>query len=161
MTQLRLPPGARNIRGPVEFPKWVTVGGKEVLALNAEHEAELLTTNKPSDNKPVTSCVTVAADTAPASAPSPKAAKLSKGAQTALRALQKAIGEVGVTPPASNSVPTGARAVTLDQWRDYAYRLGISGSSEARARQIAFQRAHEALIAAKQVGECHPWTWIV
>ncbi len=33
-------------RGPVEFPKWVTIAGKDVLALNAEHEAELLDANR-------------------------------------------------------------------------------------------------------------------
>jgi hypothetical protein len=31
-----------QIRGPVEFPKWVTVAGKTELARDAEHEAELL-----------------------------------------------------------------------------------------------------------------------
>lgn len=41
---------ARQIREPIEFPKWIKVGGKDVLALNAEHEMELLT--KPSDPEP-------------------------------------------------------------------------------------------------------------
>jgi hypothetical protein len=31
----------RQIRGPVEFPKWVKVDGKPELALNAEHEADI------------------------------------------------------------------------------------------------------------------------
>ena len=31
----------RQIREPVEFPKWVTVNGTPVLALNAEHEADI------------------------------------------------------------------------------------------------------------------------
>ena len=106
------------------------------------------------------SCVIVAVDAA-VTRESGQGRKLPKGAQIALRALQKAIEEIGAIPPASNTVPKGVKAVTLDQWRDYAYRLGISGSSEARARQIAFQRAHEALIAAKQVGEWDPLAWIV
>jgi AAA domain len=112
------------------------------------------------DGEPIRSCVIVAVD-ASASLKTAKGPKLPKGAQIALRALQKAIAEVGATAPASNTVPIGVKAVTVDQWRDYAYRLGISGSSEARGRQIAFQRAHEALIAAKQVGEWDPWAWIV
>ena len=33
---------ARQVREPIEFPKFVKVDGKDVLALNAEHEAELL-----------------------------------------------------------------------------------------------------------------------
>jgi hypothetical protein len=34
-----------QIRGPVEFPKYVTVAGKPELARDAEHEAELLAAN--------------------------------------------------------------------------------------------------------------------
>ncbi len=41
---------ARAIHEPIEFPKYVTVNGKPELALNAEHELELLT--KPSDAEP-------------------------------------------------------------------------------------------------------------
>jgi hypothetical protein len=32
---------ALQVRGPVEFPKWVTFAGKPELVLSAEHEAEL------------------------------------------------------------------------------------------------------------------------
>jgi hypothetical protein len=136
------------------------------LSKDGEAGAEIISRLMPvevgrdEDDEPIRSCVIVTVD-APASPKAAKGAKLPKGAQIALRALQKAIAEVGATAPASNTVPMGVKAVTLDQWRDYAYRLGISGSSEARARQIAFQRAHEALIAAKQVGEWDPLAWIV
>lgn len=41
---------ARAVHEPIEFPKWVKVDGKDVLALNAEHEMELLT--KPSGAEP-------------------------------------------------------------------------------------------------------------
>jgi hypothetical protein len=41
---------AHAIREPIEFPKWVKVDGRDVLALTAEHELELLT--KPSDAEP-------------------------------------------------------------------------------------------------------------
>lgn len=34
---------ARAVHEPIEFPKWIKVDGKDVLALNAEHEMELLT----------------------------------------------------------------------------------------------------------------------
>ena len=40
---------ARQLREPIEFPKWIKVGSADVLALNAEHEMELLT--EPSDDK--------------------------------------------------------------------------------------------------------------
>jgi AAA domain len=87
--------------------------------------------------------------------------RLTKGAKIALRALHEAMGDLGEVPPASNHIPPNVRAVTIDQWRSYAYRLGISGSPEARARQVAFQRAHEVLIASKQAAEWDPYAWIV
>jgi hypothetical protein len=71
------------------------------------------------------------------------------------------MSDLGEIPPASNHIPPNMKAVTIDQWRSYAYRLGISGSPEARARQAAFQRAHEVLIASKQAAEWDPYCWIV
>jgi hypothetical protein len=62
------------------------------------------------DDEPIRSCVIVAVD----GTVSPKAAKvvkLPKGAQISLRALQKAIGEVGASPPASNHIPNGTKAI--------------------------------------------------
>ena len=68
-----------------------------------------------------------------------------KAMKTAMRALQKAVDEIGMVPPASNSMPKGVRAVSFEQWRKYAYSAGIS-TGEERARQKAFQRASEWLI---------------
>ena len=77
--------------------------------------------------------------------PRGRAARMPKAMQTAMRALHKAVEEMGEVPPASNSMPKGVRAVSFEQWRKYAYSLGIS-TGEERARQKAFQRASEWLI---------------
>src|SRR5262245_8461987 len=103
------------------------------------------------DGHPITSCVVVPADGSVVTTTS-KAPRLPKAAQTALRALVEAIGEVGNIPPASNHIPPGVRVVTIDQWRNYAYRLGISTSAEDRAKQQAFKRASEHLIGGGYVG---------
>ncbi|MEJ0094838.1 MAG: AAA family ATPase [Methylocella sp.] len=107
------------------------------------------------------SCAVYAGD--PGQKPSKKdsGARLTKGARIALAALQEAIGECGEIPPASNHIPAGIRCVTLSLWRDRAYRHGISASDEPRARQLAFQRASETLLAAKQVAVWEPFTWMV
>lgn len=76
--------------------------------------------------------------------------RLPKAAQTALRALQEALAERGTIAPASNHIPTGARIVSVDLWRDYAYRMGIS-TGEVRANQQAFKRAFEHLIGGQHV----------
>jgi hypothetical protein len=111
------------------------------------------------DGDPISSCMIVPLDGgAVRKAPAPK---LTKGAKIALAALHGAIAECGEVPPASNHLPAGVKCVTVAQWRDYAYRQGITGSDESRARRIAFQRAHETLVAAKQVAVWDPYAWAV
>jgi hypothetical protein len=85
-------------------------------------------------------------------------ARLPKAAQTALRALHEAATDVGTVPPASNHIPQGLRVVTADQWRQYAYRMGIS-TGEERAKQQAFKRATEYLIAGQYVGAWDNQYW--
>jgi hypothetical protein len=88
-----------------------------------------------------------------------KKAKLSASSKVALNALYEAIIEMGEVPPASNHIPPGTKAVTIEQWRIYAYRRGISSSSESRARQKAFNSAMVALQAAKAIGVWEPHVW--
>ncbi len=102
------------------------------------------------DGHPITSCVVAPAD----SSVIPKATKpvrIPKSAQTALRALQEAVSECGEVPPASNHISAGVRVVTTEQWREYAYRMGIS-TGEDRAKQKAFKSASEYLIGGGYVG---------
>ena len=91
---------------------------------------------------------------------SAKKEKLSAAAKVALNALQEAVDDVGVIPPASSHIPPMTKAVTMDQWRNYAYRLGISGSEEPRARQQAFDRAMKTLQAAAAIGIWEPHVWV-
>jgi len=111
------------------------------------------------DGHPITSCVIVPVDGSVVTTAS-KAPRLTKAAQTALRALVEAVSECGDIPPASNHIPPGVRVVTVDQWRDYAYRMGISTSSENRARQQAFKRASEHLNADGHVGFWDNQVWL-
>jgi hypothetical protein len=86
-------------------------------------------------------------------------AKLPKAAAIALRALREAINEIGEVPPASHHIPSGVRVVTIDQWRDYAIRLGVSTSDEDASRKQAFRRASEALIADRLVAVWTDQAW--
>lgn len=90
-----------------------------------------------------------------------KPTKLPKAATIALRALQTAIHECGVVPPASNHVPPDVKTVTIDQWRDYAYRTGISTSDKANAKRTALSRASDALVEARKIGIWEPHVWAV
>jgi len=86
--------------------------------------------------------------------------KLPKGAQMALRALTEAIVDHGEVAPASNYIPTGKRVVSLEVWRQRAYRVGISTSDDASAKRKAFQRASEHLIANDRIGFYEEIVWL-
>ena len=85
--------------------------------------------------------------------------KLTKGAKIALAALSEAIDECGEVPPASNHIPQNVKTVTVAQWRTYATMRGICTSEDERARRQAFQRATEALIAARQAAIWNNFAW--
>jgi len=89
-----------------------------------------------------------------------KTERAPKGAQTALRALIQAVDEVGSIPPVSNNVPANTKVVSFDQWRQYAYKFGISTSEQPRARQQAFHRTSEWLIGAGRVGAWNEQAWL-
>jgi len=86
-------------------------------------------------------------------------ARVTKGARIALAALTKAIAEAGQAAPTSNHIPHGSTVVTTDMWRKYAYASGIS-TGEERAKQKAFERATEALIASGNVQIWSGYVWI-
>jgi hypothetical protein len=94
------------------------------------------------DGDRITSCVVVPAEAAAArktSAPRPKSQ------QIALRALSEAILDLGAPAEASANVPPGVSTVHVDEWRQRAYRMGISPSGPA-ASQKAFNRAYTELL---------------
>jgi hypothetical protein len=87
-----------------------------------------------------------------------KASRLSAAQSTALRLLAKAVNEAGEVPPASNHIPAGVRCVPEDLWRRYCYQGAISSGNQD-AKQKAFKRAAEALVAAGRAGKWEPWCW--
>ena len=112
------------------------------------------------DGDPTTSCVVEEIDDGSIPAKASKPTKLTKAAQNALRALENALGDRGEVPPASNHIPAGVRTVNVEIWREYAYSMGISASDEPRAKQTAFRRGSEALIASKTVAVWEPHVWL-
>jgi hypothetical protein len=109
--------------------------------------------------KPIGSLVILPEDAGPIAKERPTA-KMPKAAQIALRALAEAITERGEVPPASNHIPGGIKTVSVSVWRQQAYLRGISESNEDRARQQAFKRAFERLIATGRVGIWDGEVWL-
>jgi hypothetical protein len=109
---------------------------------------------------PVTSCVVVATDAPARSAASKKPVNMPKAARTALRALAEALDTHGTIPPANGHVPHNVRVVSVDDWRQTAYKLGISASDEQDAKRKAFGRASEHLIADQRIGFWEGNVWL-
>jgi AAA domain len=115
----------------------------------------------PDTQEETTAPVVIPAEGADLTAAPSRIANLSKSAKIGLRALQKAVAECGAVPPASNHVPPEVKTVTIDQWRDYAYRTGISTSDKAHAKGVAFNRASGELAEARKIGIWDPHVWTV
>jgi hypothetical protein len=89
-----------------------------------------------------------------------KQTKLPDAAKIALDALHNAIIEEGKDAPPSEQIPRGVNVVTEAQWRHHAYGRGISTGGD-RAKQVAFQRACQALLVRKLVGCWNDNYWAV
>ncbi|RWQ83458.1 MAG: AAA family ATPase [Mesorhizobium sp.] len=112
------------------------------------------------DGDPITSCLLVPVEGVTIE-PKDRTKPLTKAAKVALSALHEVLGVSGEVPPESNYIPSNSKAVTVKQWREFTYRRGVSQSEEPRARQKAFERASEALVAARLIGIWEPWVWPV
>ena len=86
-----------------------------------------------------------------------KGPRLSASQKVALKALRQAADEASEASP-GGPIPTSVRVVKLSLWREYAYRLEISGASD-EARKKAFARAVKELVAKDIVGVCDPYCW--
>jgi AAA domain len=146
--------GAGNILVTVEFMKDGDAGDTIASHLKS------IVVGTDQDGEPITSCLVVEAEASCAKAPKHKK-RLPKSVQIALKALEKAVIGAGEVPPASNHVPSGVSTVSVSLWRKYAYQSGISSSDEDRAKQQAFGRAHEALIAEGLVGAWGDHRWLI
>lgn len=111
------------------------------------------------DGELITSCVVVPVE-APTRKISSKLPKLCRSDATALKALRRACDEAGEPPPASGPIPHNTKVVTKDVWREYAFKCGVSGSDEDRAKRKAFSSAFERLIDSGRVGYEEPFAWL-
>ena len=146
---------ANNIVATVENSKDGAIGLEIVSKLPAVDIGE------DEDGDLMTSCVIEPVGDAAVKKAATTAPKLTKGAKNALRALHMALGDLGEIPPASSHIPSGVKAVTIKQWRDCAFKTGISTSDKPHAASVAFGQASEALIAAGRIGIWEPHVWPV
>lgn len=147
--------GADNVVAIVEWMKDGPEGDQIVSKL------EPVEIGTDEDGDALTSCVVIPVNGATPAAKAPKPPKMTKAAQIALRALREALHEAGDPAPTSNHIPTGVTVTTIDRWREYAYRMGISAANATpRAKQLAFKRALEHLVGSNIVAVWDPYVWI-
>jgi hypothetical protein len=144
--------GEDNIVAELELSKDGEIG----LVLTSR--LDRVTVGVDDDGDVISSCVVE--PIANSGKPKSKPRKLAGAAVIALKALRKAIDEMGQAAPASNTIPPQVRVVTIDQWRRYAYMAGISSGAEDSKRK-AFDRAHERLLGDELVGAWTDYRWIV
>jgi hypothetical protein len=111
------------------------------------------------DGDKITSCVVEGVNSTTAPEAGKKGRRLSKPHQAAIRALRKAIEEIGegVT---SNTIPQSVKVVRVDTWRTYAYQAGISPTNTEDSNRVAFNRAHKSLVDAGHVMAHNEYRWL-
>jgi hypothetical protein len=107
---------------------------------------------------PITSCVVELLDAPMSGERAQKEKQLPAAQKRALHLLHDAIVTAGEVPPDSVHIPANTQCVRDDLWRRYCYEGGIS-TGDQDAKQKAFKRASETLIAAGRVGFWSGWVW--
>ena len=110
------------------------------------------------DGDPISSCVVEAVESPVATEAGKRGKKQPKPYQAMLRALHRAIEEVGAQVT-SNTIPRSVPVVSVDTWRRYAYQAGISPTNTEDSNRMAFNRAHKALVNADLVKAHNEYRW--
>jgi hypothetical protein len=112
------------------------------------------------NDRPVTSCVVEPAGEQETTTGKPKT-KLTAAQKRAFDLLVDAVARGGQIPPANDHIPAKKPCVMESVWRACCYAGQISDSNAQDAKQKAFKRAAEALLAAGLVGKWGEWVWVV
>jgi hypothetical protein len=111
------------------------------------------------DGEDITSCVVCPAD-ANEGATKESGPRLTNAEELGLRALKEALAEVG-QQGVTTRAPADVTAVTVETWREYAYRLGmVDNDAKADAKRQAFYRVRQKLQVYGIIGIDGDWTWI-
>jgi hypothetical protein len=144
----------KNVVATVE---WSKDGPEDLEILSRLVEVDL---GVDDDGDPINSLVIEPIGKPRASEVGKRSTKPPKANQAMLRALNKAILEVGERVT-SNTIPRTIRVVSVDTWRRYAYQAGISPKNTEDSNRVAFDRAHRALINQDIVHAHNEYRWVL
>jgi KaiC/GvpD/RAD55 family RecA-like ATPase len=130
--------------------------GGDIAPFKYELLQSVLGTDEDGDD--ITSCIIAPTDASTGEAKG--TTRLPDAARIALDALTLAVTEEGQPSP-GGQVPNGVRVVTIERWREYAYRRGVSPSEEADAKRQAFHRVRQKLQTSRLIGIWGDWVWMI
>lgn len=111
------------------------------------------------DGEEISSCVVCPAD-ASEGATKESGPRLTNAETIGLRALKEAMAEMG-QQGVTNRAPPDVTPVTVETWREYAYRLGmVDNDAKADAKRQAFYRVRQKLQVLGIIGIDGEWTWL-
>jgi hypothetical protein len=113
------------------------------------------------DKDVITSCVVELDEKGERSAKPKKQPKLNAPAKIALQSLHKAIDEAGEPAPETQHYPSGARVVSYELWRNYAYAAKLTDAETSDSKRQAFFRAAHTLQSMELVKVWDDLAWIV
>jgi len=142
---------------------WIRATKQKELPTDAEEAFELKVVELGSDEdgESVTSCVLAETEGARERRGADRTYRLPNSTKVALDLLKRAIVDEGKIPPGSNNIPNNVRAVQASVWKEYCYAGLISDSDRPEAKQKAFKRAFDGLLASKVIGSWGGWIWVI
>jgi hypothetical protein len=133
---------SKNLAGHVLTEvEWMKEGEEGEVLISRLESMEV---HQDKNGKPITSCV-VMEETGSGPQKGGKQRPLALAEKIAMRALVEAVERHGNVCLDSEYIPALVKTVTEDEWRETAYKMGISEAS-ADARKKAFGRARDRLI---------------
>jgi hypothetical protein len=121
---------------------------------------EVVEVGEDEDGEPITSCVVIEVESVASKRPA-KTPALTPSQRRALDLLAEAINKAGKVPPRCDHIPSHMPCVEEGLWRQYCYAGQIADSDKPGAKQKAFKRAAEKLLADGYVGRWTGLVWIV
>lgn len=142
---------ADNVIVEVELAKDGPQGDKIVSTLEAVEVGRDL------KGDPITSCVIVPSDDAPAA----RKVRVTGAASVALDLLRKAIAEAPQQAPATPHIPRDIGTTTVSMWRTYFYQGTAADHDKRDTQKTAFRRASLKLQSVGVIGIWGEFVWIV
>lgn len=117
---------------------------------------EVVDLGEDDDGDPVSSCVVVPTEGAPAKAEPRR--RLSNTETLGLQTLREVLGEHGEQLPQTSTIPGGVTGAKLEPWRTRFYLR--YGTEKGDTASKAFRRAKEGLLGKKLIAISDPYVWM-